>query len=98
MNRSGKKGTQILPSISIALPPIRCSEATPLFSGSFSGRIAYAKEQGKEFVRLDNNTRLIQHYQDAGFHFPGMFDLKNTDGLPAHYHNVPACLFQIKVD
>jgi ribosomal protein S18 acetylase RimI-like enzyme len=63
--------------------------------------IAYARQQGKNYVRLDtldNNTRLIRHYQDAGFQFLGMFDLKNTNGLPDHYHNVPACLFQIKVD
>lgn len=63
--------------------------------------IAYARQQGKNYVRLDtldNNTRLIQHYQEAGFHFLGMFDLKNTDGLPDHYHNVPACLFEIKVN
>ena len=79
----------------------------PVFRGNnFVSRIvswgvAYARQQGKNYVRLDtldNNTRLIRHYQDAGFQFLGMFDLKNTDGLPAHYHNVPACLFQIKVD
>jgi ribosomal protein S18 acetylase RimI-like enzyme len=60
----------------------------------------YAKVNGKYFVRLDtlgNNTKLIDYYTKAGFHFLGMFDLKNTDGLPDHYHNVPACLFEIKL-
>lgn len=60
----------------------------------------YAKDNGKDFVRLDtlgNNTRLIDLYTSAGFNFLGMFDLKNTEGLPAHYANVPACLFEIKL-
>ena len=60
----------------------------------------YAKSKGKNFVRLDtlgNNTRLIDHYTKAGFHFLGMFDLKNTNGLPDHYQNVPACLFEIQL-
>lgn len=62
--------------------------------------IEYAKEQGKEFVRLDtigDNTGLIKHYTGAGFDFLGIFDLKNTEGLPAHYHNAPAALFEIKL-
>jgi ribosomal protein S18 acetylase RimI-like enzyme len=60
----------------------------------------YAKSIGKDFVRLDtlgNNVKLIEHYTNAGFNFLGMFDLKNTGGLPDHYHNVPACLFEIKL-
>ena len=60
----------------------------------------YAKSKGKNFMRLDtlgNNTRLIEHYTNAGFRFLGMFDLKNTNGLPEHYHNVPACLFEIQL-
>ena len=60
----------------------------------------YTKNNGKDFVRLDtlgNNTKLIEHYTNAGFHFLGMFDLKNTNGLPDHYHNIPACLFEIKL-
>jgi ribosomal protein S18 acetylase RimI-like enzyme len=60
----------------------------------------YAKNNGKEFVRLDTlgyNMKLIEHYTRAGFNFLGMFDLKNTEGLPAHYNNVPACLFEIKI-
>jgi ribosomal protein S18 acetylase RimI-like enzyme len=61
----------------------------------------YAKKQGKDFVRLDtlgNNVKLIDYYKNAGFNFLGMFDLKDTSGLPAHYHNVPACLFEIQLD
>jgi GNAT superfamily N-acetyltransferase len=60
----------------------------------------YAKVNSKNFVRLDtlgNNTKLIEYYTKAGFQFLGMFDLKNTDGLPAHYNNAPACLFEIKL-
>ncbi len=60
----------------------------------------HAKDNHKNFVRLDtlgNNTKLIQHYTAAGFAFLGMFGLKNTDGLPAHYHNQPAALFEIKL-
>jgi GNAT superfamily N-acetyltransferase len=60
----------------------------------------YAKVHNKDFVRLDtlgNNTKLIEYYTKAGFQFLGMFDLKNTDRLPVHYHNVPACLFEIKL-
>ena len=60
----------------------------------------YAKSCGKNFVRLDtlgNNTKLIEHYTNVGFSFLGMFHLKNTNGLPAHYQNVPACLFEIKL-
>ena len=60
----------------------------------------YAKDNGKDFIRLDtlgNNTKLINLYTNAGFNFLGMFDLKNTKGLPAHYGNDPACLFEIKL-
>lgn len=60
----------------------------------------YAKDNSKDFIRLDtlgNNTKLIDYYTTAGFRFLGMFDLKNTKGLPAHYNNVPACLFEIKL-
>jgi len=60
----------------------------------------YAKDHNKNFVRLDtlgHNVKLIEHYTKAGFNFLGMFDLKNTRGLPAHYHNTPVCLFEIKL-
>jgi ribosomal protein S18 acetylase RimI-like enzyme len=58
----------------------------------------YAKEHEKKFVRLDtlgNNTRLIALYTSVGFNFLGLFDLKNTSELPAHYQDAPACLFEI---
>ena len=61
----------------------------------------YAQSNGKQYVRLDtlgNNVRLIKHYTNAGFSFLGMFDLKNTDTLPSHYKNTPACLFQIDLE
>ena len=61
---------------------------------------AHAREHHKDFVRLDtlgHNVKLIAYYTSAGFHFLGMFDLKDTKGLPDHYHNVPACLFEIKL-
>lgn len=60
----------------------------------------YAAAHHKDFVRLDtigNNIGLIKHYTNAGFTFLGMFDLKDTTGLPDHYHNAPAALFQVKL-
>ena len=60
----------------------------------------YAKSMEKQYVRLDtlgNNVKLIEHYKNAGFNFLGMFNLKNTEGLPKHYHNAPACLFEINL-
>lgn len=61
---------------------------------------SFAVAHKKTHVRLDtlgNNTRLISHYKAAGFDFLGMFEMKNTDGLPKHYHNNPVCLFEIKL-
>ncbi len=78
----------------------------PSFRGkNFVGIIvAWAKQYAttidKDYVRLDtlgNNTKLIEHYTNAGFTFLGMVTLKSTEGLPAHYHNEPACLFEIKL-
>lgn len=63
--------------------------------------IEYAKSINKQFVRLDtlgNNVKLIEHYINAGFDFLEIFDLKNTDTLPEHYHIAPACLFQIDLN
>lgn len=60
----------------------------------------YAKANTKKFVRLDTlgeNTRLINYYQEMGFTFLGIHVLKNTKGLPSHYHQAPACLFEIKL-
>jgi hypothetical protein len=59
----------------------------------------YARVKNKQFVRLDtlgNNTKLIEHYTSAGFQFLGMFELKNTEGLPGHYQKEKrCCLFEI---
>lgn len=59
---------------------------------------AYAKIHHKNFVRLDTigeNLGLIKHYQKSGFTYLGLFDLKNTDQLPAHYHNAAVSLFEL---
>ena len=60
----------------------------------------YAREHQLEYVRLDTvgeNEKLIEYYTRAGFDFLGMFDLKDTSGLPAHYREFPAALFEIKL-
>ena len=61
----------------------------------------FAKENNKRFVRMDtvgNNQGLINHYTKCGFDFLGLFKLKNTEGLPAHYHNATVSLFQIALN
>ncbi|SNY94890.1 GNAT family N-acetyltransferase [Flagellimonas pacifica] len=61
----------------------------------------YAAKLNKDYVRLDtlgNNEKLIKYYVNAGFEFLGMFDLKNTDGLPGHYKEAPANLFEINLN
>ena len=58
----------------------------------------FADEKEIQFIRLDtlgNNTRLIEHYKEAGFNFLGMHTLKNTSNLPEHYQEAPVCLFEI---
>lgn len=58
----------------------------------------YAKENNKRFIRMDtvgDNSKLIAHYTKAGFDFLGLFTLKNTSELPAHYQEAPVSLFQI---
>lgn len=60
----------------------------------------FAKSKAKNFIRLDtlgNNTKLIAHYQNAGFDFLGFAELKDTSGLPPHYKEAPAALFEIKL-
>lgn len=62
--------------------------------------IPYARELNKTHLRLDTlgeNKRLIEYYQSVGFTFLGLFPMKNTKGLPAHYHTAPVCLFEIKL-
>lgn len=61
---------------------------------------AYAAQKNKQFIRLDtagNNQGLISYYCRQGFKFLGMRQLRNTVGLPAHYHAVPICLFEINL-
>ncbi len=58
----------------------------------------YATENNKYFIRLDTvgeNTGLINYYQQCGFSFLGLYTLKNTDALPAHYKNATVSLFEI---
>jgi len=79
----------------------------PEFRGNnFVGAIVewakeYAKKRGIDFVRLDtvgDNRKLIELYTNAGFNFLGLFNLKDTSGLPAHYHKLPACLFEMRAE
>jgi ribosomal protein S18 acetylase RimI-like enzyme len=61
----------------------------------------YANKHQKNFIRLDtlgNNTKLIEHYTNAGFTFLGIHHLTNTASLPLHYQKEPnCCLFEIKL-
>jgi RimJ/RimL family protein N-acetyltransferase len=76
----------------------------PIFRGqNLVGEIVkwskkYAQENGKKFIRMDTvgeNRGLIDYYQKCGFEFLGLLKLKNSDGLPAHYHNATVSLFQM---
>ena len=58
----------------------------------------YALKKEIQFIRLDtlgDNKNLITHYKNAGFHFLGLFNLKNTSNLPDHYKLAPVCLFEM---
>jgi len=60
----------------------------------------YAVLNEKKFVRLDTvglNKKLIAHYTKCGFTFLELRRLKDTDGLPAHYHNADISLFELEV-
>ena len=60
----------------------------------------YAKKTNKKYVRMDTvgeNHGLIKHYTKCGFDFLGLSTLKNTRGLPSHYHNATVSLFQLTV-
>lgn len=63
---------------------------------------SYATEKKKSFIRLDtlgNNTKLIEHYQSAGFDFLGITKLTDTSNLPGHYQTEPnCCRFEICLD
>ena len=59
----------------------------------------YAVGNDKQFVRLDTtglNERLIAHYTKCGFTFLKLTKLKDTNGLPAHYHNADVSLFELE--
>lgn len=61
----------------------------------------YAQENDAKFIRMDtvgDNQKLIGHYQRSGFNFLGLFKLKNTEGLPAHYYKATVSLFEIPLD
>lgn len=61
----------------------------------------YAKENNKKFIRMDTvgeNKKLIDHYKNSGFDFLGLSKLKNTEGLPQHYHNATVSLFELALN
>jgi len=61
----------------------------------------FAKANNKKYVRMDTvgeNIGLINHYRKCGFDFLGLSELKNTKGLPSHYHNATVSLFQMVVE
>lgn len=60
----------------------------------------FAKDNQKKFIRMDtvgDNIELTSYYTKCGFDFIGLQHLKNTKGLPAHYHNATVSLFQISL-
>ncbi|MDA7502322.1 GNAT family N-acetyltransferase [Chitinophagales bacterium] len=60
----------------------------------------YAREQGKEYIRLDTcgkNDRLIQHYQVNGFELLGIWSINDSSQLPSHYRNPDVCFFQMRL-
>lgn len=60
--------------------------------------INFGKAQNKNFIRMDTcgkNESLIAHYTSCGFKFLVIKRLKNTSGLPSHYHNADVCFFEI---
>lgn len=65
--------------------------------------VAWAKNHAlvnnKQYVRLDtvgHNEKLIEYYTNCGFTYLGLFDLKDTTGLPAHYKQDGVSLFEMK--
>jgi GNAT superfamily N-acetyltransferase len=61
----------------------------------------YALLNGKQYVRLDTvgrNEKLIEHYTSYGFNYLGLFNLKDTNGLPAHYEQDGVSLFELAAD
>ena len=61
---------------------------------------AYARGLSKDYVRLDTigeNLPLIAHYTKASFNFLGMFNMRDTQGLPDHYRSGHVALFEIEL-
>lgn len=61
----------------------------------------YAIQEKKKFIRLDTcgrNDRLINHYQNCGFNFLGIKRIKDSSGLPSHYHDAEVCYFEIELN
>ena len=60
----------------------------------------YCKNNDLKYVRMDTigyNQGLINHYKKCGFEFVGTRKLEVTEGLPDHYNDGDACLFQREV-
>jgi len=60
----------------------------------------YARKNNKLFIRMDTvgeNPGLINYYTKSGLSFLGLHKLKNTTGLPSHYHNAPVSLFELPI-
>ncbi|SKA19202.1 GNAT family N-acetyltransferase [Sediminibacterium ginsengisoli] len=58
----------------------------------------YARVNNRKYVRLDTvgeNRKLIEHYQESGFRFLGMVQLKDVNGLPDHYKLDKVSLFEL---
>ncbi len=61
----------------------------------------YSEENNIEYIRLDTmgeNHKLIRLYENVGFIFLGMHALKDPTGLPDHYQNGEAALFEIRLN
>ena len=60
----------------------------------------HAIQNNKQFVRLDTcgeNMGLINYYKKCGFDYLGIWKLKSSEGLPAHYVDAAVCFFQIEL-
>jgi len=60
----------------------------------------YCKNNDLKYVRMDtigHNPGLINHYAKCGFEFIGTRELEDTEGLPDHYNDGDAYLFQREV-
>jgi len=58
----------------------------------------YSTDKQISFIRMDtcgHNKRLISHYEKCDFTLLGLSKLKNSEGLPSHYHNADVCFFEI---